>query len=1328
MTTMADLGINELNYAMGTFTRNGQKFQMSSPDLDADTKGIRVNVVPQGVLIEASDDRKLSLLVTRIDNKTAVEPGRDGVAGIEDVEILINGSDLLTNDLLGGFSGREITLESLTNFRHGNGFIDPNGVVHFQPEADYDGNEAGFDYIALASNGQIGKGTVDISLESVNDAPTLGSVDNETRPIYGYSPLKMQIIDELDVYKLIDEKGVPIYEPWIETKASGETIRHDQAVAHEPTGKGHVLGSDVDDPASTLVYELAMQPQYGSVTLDADGAFNYISWKAPDTPSDRVLLNGQYAAWKDGELYNASNIYGRAVYPDTDAFQVKVTDPHGASSVVTVTVPHLGPYLPPTPPAGGGKKPISIDLDGDGFEFVNVDDSTIFYDVTGDGWKRRTSWIGKDDGILGYDIDGDGKIDKPGEIAFAPNANGAQTDLEGLAAFDTNKDGQFDANDREWSRFGIWQDQNQNGVTDPGEFKTLDQYGVQSVQLTSDGRFQVISGQTVHGVGKLLLKDGRALAMADVTLAFSQERQLPDGRTTIPGSPFSPSGDLIEGTEGKDLIPGRNGSDVIRAYTGDDVIIDDIGNDLVFAGDGNDTVFTGADNDFVDAGPGDDYVQAGLGHDVVFGGLGNDAIFLQQGNDIAFGGDGDDLIAGEEGNDVLSGDDGNDQLFGGDGTDALFGRNGNDQLYGMTGDDQVYGGDGNDLLDGGMGADSMKGGSGDDTYVVDDTGDRVLETDDSGEDSGGHDVLKTTLNGYHLSEHFEDLELIEVKQSRSPQLAYGNELANHISGNSEANALYGYGGGDLIDGGANADLMVGGQGNDTYIVDNEKDRVIELYGEGIDTVKSSISFTLPDAVENIDLIGIKSINATGNRLDNQIHGNAGANLIDGGLGADTMAGGAGDDVYRVDNENDRVLEQRGEGTDTVITNLDWRLGDNLENLVLVGSADLKAYGNELDNLLRGNRGSNLLVACSGNDTLIGAEGNDMLDGGDGNDVYQYSRGDGIDHVIDASGRDRIRFGTGITSDQVSVRVVDTGHGLQAQLRFIDANGDESKQEGIDIDLPSNGCDPVLPAIEDVEFADGRVLGFGDLLTGSRVLQAGPRDISFTGDRSDDIIYGNNRDNQLSGGLGNDALFGDGGYDTLRGGGGNDFLAGGKKDDIIYTGTGYNVVAFNRNDGRDTVVTSSGAANTLSLGQGIALSDLSLRRIGKDLLIDIGNKDGVTLKDWYASASNHNMNTLQLVAPANGKSAPLVTRIDFDVLAAQFDAANGTRVNSPWQVMKAKLDSHMSKGSMAIGDELAFDYAQHGKFDMPASAMAGAMYRIDPALVTQKLANAGSYSA
>jgi len=121
--SLQDAGVTELNYAMGTFTRNGQKRQLASPDLEADSQGSRVSVVPEGILVQRSEDGRLSLLVTRIDDRTAVEANRDGVTGFEDVEIIVSPADLLANDTLGGIPGRELSITGLTNFRHGTGFI-----------------------------------------------------------------------------------------------------------------------------------------------------------------------------------------------------------------------------------------------------------------------------------------------------------------------------------------------------------------------------------------------------------------------------------------------------------------------------------------------------------------------------------------------------------------------------------------------------------------------------------------------------------------------------------------------------------------------------------------------------------------------------------------------------------------------------------------------------------------------------------------------------------------------------------------------------------------------------------------------------------------------------------------------------------------------------------------------------------------------------------------------------------------------------------------------------------------------------------------------------
>jgi len=181
----------------------------------------------------------------------------------------------------------------------------------------------------------------------------------------------------------------------------------------------------------------------------------------------------------------------------------------------------------------------------------------------------------------------------------------------------------------------------------------------------------------------------------------------------------------------------------------------------------------------------------------------------------------------------------------------------------------------------------------------------------------------------------------------------------------------------VLTGDAGANVLAGGSGNDAFFVDNIGDQVIENPGAGLDTIYSSTHFRLPANVETLVLQGGADLQAYGNGLSNSVYGNAGSNLLDGGAGADAMFGGAGNDVYFVDNAGDVVIENVGEGNDTVFASIDYRLATNVDNLILQEGAAVQGYGNSGVNAIIGNSGNNLLNGEAGADKMFGGAGNDV---------------------------------------------------------------------------------------------------------------------------------------------------------------------------------------------------------------------------------------------------------------------------------------------------------------------------------------------------------------
>ncbi|KQP01029.1 hypothetical protein ASF26_15810 [Methylobacterium sp. Leaf93] len=515
---------------------------------------------------------------------------------------------------------------------------------------------------------------------------------------------------------------------------------------------------------------------------------------------------------------------------------------------------------------------------------------------------------------------------------------------------------------------------------------------------------------------------------------------------------------------------------------------------------------------------------------------------------------------------TLEGLKGNDTLFGGQGGDTLRGGgggivysaegDGNDTLHGNGGDDILIGGTGNDWLDGGVGDDRMDGGDGIDIASYKSAKAGVIVSLDE-QDWQTVVPEKTTVfqpdpipgegpGGFYTPPPVITTIPAEKDRLLNIENLEGSEFGDRLTGDEGNNVILGLAGDDTIDGGRGADRMKGGVGNDTYMVDNAGDVVVEAANADTDTVRSSVSFTLAANVENLTLVGTAALKGTGNALANTIVGNGAANVLNGGAGADTMIGGAGSDTYIVDNAGDKAIEASdGTGIDHVNASVSYSLGGTyVENLTLTGTGNLSATGNSLANVLSGNDGANVLDGKAGADTMIGGAGSDtyIVDNA-GDKAIEASDGTGTDHV-----KASVSFSLGGTYvENLALtgtgNLSATGNSLANVLSGNDGANVLDGKAGADTMIGGAGSDTYIvdnAGDKAIEASDGTG---ADLVKASvsfslggtyveRLTLTGTGNLSATGNSLSNVLTGNAGANHLDGGLGADTLTGLAGKDTF----------------------------------------------------------------------------------------------------------------------------------------------------------------------------------------------------
>lgn len=595
---------------------------------------------------------------------------------------------------------------------------------------------------------------------------------------------------------------------------------------------------------------------------------------------------------------------------------------------------------------------------------------------------------------------------------------------------------------------------------------------------------------------------------------------------------------VLIGGAGADDLDGGDGTDTL-SYAGSTAVVVSLAANTVSGGDASGDIIKNFEN--VTGTAGDDTIEGNAGDNILDGGAGT-------GDTVSYASSttGVTLSLATTTTFQNTVGAGNDKITG---FENLIGSAFNDVLTGSTAANTLTSGKGNDTLDGGSGTDTLIGGEGDDTYV-NITGDSIVEL--SGE---GSDTIKSSVTFTLSIANVENLTLTGTTAVNGT----GNALDNKIVGNSVANTLTGLGGNDHLDGDAGKDTLIGGIGDDTYVVDDAADLVTELAGEGTDTVRSFVSYTLDNNVERLDLLGEAETSGIGNDLDNIIVGNNANNFLHGGAadaGNDTLVGGLGDDLYFIFftwHDNDVIIEQAGEGEDSVLTASDYTLPDNVENLYWDswgGSAQLT--GNALNNEIMGGSSSGYIYVLSGlggDDVLRSYSDTTTLIGGTGDDTYLLYLG-----------------------------------------------------SGPIIELADEGVDVVYALISHTLAANVENLTFGDYTD----------PINGTGNAFGNIIKGNSAANLISGLGGNDTLKGEAGSDRLVGGEGDDKLTGGTQSDTF---------SIAGNFGHDTItdfVAGPASADVIEFGSSLfadfAAVLAATSQIGANTVITFDASNTVTLQN------------------------------------------------------------------------------------------------------------------
>ena len=305
------------------------------------------------------------------------------------------------------------------------------------------------------------------------------------------------------------------------------------------------LGIKLEDNSNSPTVGVQIQP------LQIANALSYVplvtsstpyTWTPRDTPRDahpviQVTVNPDGSvSFSDPRVALPDSLVGGPgpVYIDSNGKQVRMVDgrpvpidnPTSPADKNNNGIPDIHERIDPTQlrdpfnQANHTVSPLVLDLDGDGIETTLLANGTHF-DHDGNQFSEQTAWVGKDDGLLVRDVNGNGTIDNGSELfgnnTMLANGNKATDGFAALADLDSNQDGIINQQDTQFNSLQIWQDNNQDGTTQAGELKSLNQAGIQSLNLSHIISTQLDgNGNAFKQQGNYTKLDGTSANMVDV--------------------------------------------------------------------------------------------------------------------------------------------------------------------------------------------------------------------------------------------------------------------------------------------------------------------------------------------------------------------------------------------------------------------------------------------------------------------------------------------------------------------------------------------------------------------------------------------------------------------------------------------------------------------------------------------------------------------------------------------------------------------------------------------------------------------------------------------